>query len=600
MDSVDEIKQKLDIVTVVGEYVQLKKAGANFKGACPFHNEKSPSFFVTPDRQIFHCFGCSEGGDMFTFIQKIEGVEFPEALRILAKKAGVELKSFDPRTTSLKNKLQDVCSAAASFWHGNLTKSIGKKANDYIKQRGLNTDTVEKFKIGYAPDSWDLTMKHLLGEKFTETEIFQAGLTIKNDKGGYYDRFRDRLIFPIQDLHGNMVGFTGRALKSDEPAKYINTPESLIYHKSKVLYGLDKAKKSIRQISYAVVVEGNMDVIACHQAGYENVVACSGTALTLDQIQLIKRYTPNVALCFDQDEAGQLAAQRSIDLLFSQEMNVKIVNVITGKDPDECIKNNPKDWEESLRKSKSAMQFYFDKYLTEEALQDINKKKVAAKNILQEISKIKDKIEKDHWIKKSAETLGVKENLLWESLPGGTRIQEYKNIKLKQNVDISPDQNEQPREKTKEEQYFERVITILLNYPELIAYAEDYFLPEMVHKAELQEFYKSLILYYNENVRELTKEQINQWIQTDGHQLSQGYLDSLVLYVDKIYEDFDLNQINLELVGLINSLKINFMTKKVSELSEKLNQAEKVGDHELIDKYIKDITVYSEQLAKLK
>ncbi len=595
MDSVDEIKQKLDIVDVVGEYVQLKKAGANFKGRCPFHNEKTPSFFVTPDRQIFHCFGCSEGGDMFTFLQKIEGIEFPEALRILAQKAGVQLQQFDPRATSQKNRLQDVCAEAAKFWQTILTSPAGKKASDYIKGRKIKTDTAEQFKLGYAPDSWDDTSKHLREKGYNETEIFQAGLTIRREKStGYYDRFRDRLVFPIQDLHGNIVGFTGRTLKSDEQAKYINTPESPIYHKGRILYGLDKAKQAIRKIGYGVVVEGNMDAMTAHEAGYANVVACSGTALSQEQVILLKRYSDNVALCFDQDEAGQTAAKRSIDLLFSNEMNVKIIELVSGKDPDECIKNNIKDWEQSLRGAKTAMQFFFDRNLTPENLANIGKKKIAAKNVLTEIAKLPNKIEKDYWIKKLAEILSVADSILWESLPGIKSGREELQSKKSE-----PITSAKPI-KTQELQFLERIMTILLNYPKLISYAEEHLAADVICNEDWRAFYKALIILYNENNQQLPKEKIFKWLEGGEQKLDRIYLNSLMILIDQEYEGFSADEIKKEIITLINSFKMHSLEDRMQELNQKLMQAEKAGQREVIDECIRQLQLYSDQLVKLK
>lgn len=591
MDQVEEIKEKLDIVNVVNEYVQMRKAGVNWKARCPFHNEKTPSFMVNPDRQIFHCFGCNEGGDMFTFIQKIEGVDFPEALRLLAAKAGVRLEKTDPRVISLKNKLIDICSAACLHWQEILTRPEGQIARDYIERRKLKKETVEQFKIGYALESWDDLSKFLLGKGFKESEIFQAGLSVMKEQGtGYYDRFRGRLIFPIEDIHGNVVGFSGRILTEEKMAKYINTPESQIYHKGRILYGLDKAKQTIREQGYVVIVEGNMDVIACHQAGYKNVVACSGTALTPDQIGILKRYTENAMLCFDQDEAGQLAARRSIDLLLAEEMNIKIVQLVYGKDPDECIKNNPKDWEASLRTSKLIMQFYFDKFLTPDIRANIAKKKQAAKIILAEIIKLKNKIELDHWLKELAERLDVAEDILRESLPQ----------RLAGKPDKTKEEITAPRGKTREQDYLERVFTILISRPKLIGYASDNLLPEMVSDASLNRFYINLIIYYNEARETISRESTLEWLSQNDNGLDKNYVDSLIVYVDKIYEGFDDARLQQELVDLVRNLKRSYLEQKVGKLRGYLAAAEKIKNDAEADKLSKEIQIESENLAKLK
>lgn len=598
MDHVEEIKQKLDIVNIIGEYLELKKAGSNFKGRCPFHNEKTPSFVVSPDRQMFHCFGCGEGGDMFTFIQKQEGLEFPEALRILANKAGVEIERFDPRVTSQKNRLIEVCEATTEFWQRQLKESSGEKASDYIVARKLTSETIESFKLGYAPESWDLTMKYLHDAKFNETEIFKAGLTVKKDRGtGYYDRFRDRIIFPIQDVHANVVGFTGRTMKEDEGAKYINTPEGPIYHKSKVLYGLDKAKQAIREAKYVVVVEGNMDVITAHQAGYKNVVACSGTALTIDQILLIKRFTDNVALCFDSDDAGQMAAKRSIDLLYEAEVNIKIVELVKGKDPDECINLDVKAWEQSLREAKTAMQYYFDKHLTNDNLDNISKKKEIVKLLLQEINKLKDKIEQDHWLKKLAQILQVEARLLWESLP------QAKSNLMKTRV-VAPEQKDVQSsvkvDKSRDVQLLERVLTIIINHPKLIGYAQEYLLPDHMIVGDLKTFYKNLILYYNEDKQGLSQKTINQRLETETQEISQSYLNSLILNIEEAYEEFSDEQIRQELIELIIAYKKYYFEQQIKNLNSQLAVLESQNDAQVVEDHLKKIIAFSEQLALLK
>jgi len=594
MDQVDEIKQKLDIIAVIGEYVQLKKAGVNWKGRCPFHNEKTPSFMVNPDKGIFHCFGCNEGGDVYTFIQKIEGIDFPEALRLLAAKAGVQLEQYDPRVSSQKNKLMDICSAATNHWQEILFSDQGKKAMEYLVKRGLTEATIKAFKFGYALESWDDLFKYLKTKGYQEGEIFLAGLTVEKSGGrGYYDRFRDRVIFPVLDIHGNVIGFSARAMKKDEAAKYINSPENPIYHKGRTLYGLDKAKQAIRDTGYVIIVEGNMDVVACHQAGFKNVVACSGTALTVEQVNILKRYTENVALCFDQDEAGQRAAQRSIDLLFEAELNVKVIKLEFGKDPDECIKHDVKLWEKSLRSAKLVMQFYIDKFLTEEAVKNINQKKVAVKTILQEIAKIKNKIEQSHWIKEVSNRADVSEAVLRQSIPYFSEAQDKQ--KIVKNID---DELEMAA-KSQEFEYLDRILTIIINQPQLISYAEQYLLPENIDDASTRTFYKNLLIYYNKSSRQLGRKELLAWL-TQNQDLPQSRLDSLIIYIDKVYEGFGLEDFNNELIGLIRTLNRHCLEQKIKYLSKQLEAADQRKDRGTAEELLREMQLYSEQLAKLK
>ncbi len=591
MDQVDEIKQKLDIIQVVGEYVQLKKAGVNWKGRCPFHNEKTPSFMVNPDKGIFHCFGCNEGGDIYTFIQKIEGIDFPEALRLLAAKAGVPLEQYDPRVSSQKNRLMDICSSATNHWQEILTKSQGQKAREYLQRRGLTDSTIKSFKFGYALESWDDLFAYLKGKGFSEAEIFLAGLTVEKSGGrGYYDRFRDRITFPVSDIHGNVIGFSARAMNKDEAAKYINSPENPIYHKGRTLYALDKAKQAIRDTGYAIIVEGNMDAVTCHQAGFKNVVACSGTALTVEQIKILKRYTDNIALCFDQDEAGQRAAQRSIDLLLDAEMNIKIIQLAFGKDPDECIKHDIKLWEQSLRGAKLVMQFYIDKYLTDESLVNINAKKSATKIILNEVAKIKNKVEQSYWLKELANKLDVSEAILKESIP---------NVVTENTGGSAKETTPVKKEKTVDLEYLERVLTIIINQPQLIAYAEEFMPPEIISDPALGLFYKNLLITYNKASRQLGRKDVVAWL-TENQDLPRAYLDSLIIYIDQVYEGFRAEDFNNELIGLIRTLTRHHLESKIKQLSKQLVEVEKKKDKEQTDNLLREMQNYSEQLAKLK
>jgi len=593
MDNVQEIKQKLDIVAFIGEYIQLARTGVNWKGRCPFHNEKTPSFFVNEDRQSFHCFGCGAHGDIFTFVEKMEGLEFVEAMKILAQKAGVQLQEFNSEKSGLKERLKEICELSASYWQKCLLEPVGAHALEYVNKRGLTEDTRQEFRIGYAKDSWDDLMRLMMSRGFTETEIFQAGLTVKKDSGnGYYDRFRDRVIFPIQDVHGNVIGFTARTLKAEENAKYLNTPEGMLYHKGDILYALDKAKSQIRQKNYAVVVEGNMDAVSCHQAGFKNVVACSGTALTPAQISLLKRYSKNIALCFDQDEAGQNAARRTIDLLLAADVNIKIVQVVYGKDPDECIKNNPENWNQSLKIAKSAMQYYFDSFLTPENLGNILKKKDAVDRVVSEIVKMPNKIEQDHWFKQLAQILDVSVNLLRESLP-------QKKVEPRGFIAQKPVASAVPVFQPKKESTVERILTILMNYPEFIGYSVENFSLDLVEDNFLGKIYKNIIIIYNQFSSDITKKALIDELSKPELEIEQSYLDSLFICVDKIYEGFTRELIQEELVALIKSAKKAFFEKKVNVLRQSISISEQNKTADIAD-ILKDFQYYSQKLAELK
>src|SRR3990167_3451002 len=347
-DNVSKIKERLNVVDVISGYLKVQKAGANFKAQCPFHNEKTPSFFISPERQIWHCFGCQKGGDIFTFVKQMEGVEFPEALRILAARAGIELEEFDSTIKDSKDRLYQICEASARFFEKQLSHSgTGQRAVEYLKSRGLEGATMAKFRLGFAPGAWDSLSGYLRNSGFTEKEIVDAGMVIKRESEGIYDRFRLRIMFPISYVNGRVVGFTGRILEGDEKeAKYINTPQTLIYDKSRILYGLEHSRGDIRKKDKCLLVEGNMDVVMSHQAGVTNVVASSGTALTPMHLAILKRYTDNLDFCFDTDSAGAMATKRGIGMALGQNFSVRAVSIDDKdcKDPADYVQkygNNP-------------------------------------------------------------------------------------------------------------------------------------------------------------------------------------------------------------------------------------------------------------------
>jgi len=423
MDSqIEEIKNKLNVLDIVGGYVKLSKTGVNWRGVCPFHSEKGPSFFVSPARQMWHCFGCGVGGDIFEFIKKIEGIEFGDALRILASKAGVELKRENPQLISDRKKLYEICDLSCSFFEKQLESSEwGKKAKEYLLKRGIKDETIKKWRLGYSPDTWQSLSDFLVGRGYTRDEIIKGGLAVQSEKNNNpYDRFRGRIIFPIFDLNSQVIGFSARIFKDDQkgtPAKYINTPQTLLYDKSNVLYGINFAKLPIRKMDCCVLTEGNTDAIMCHQAGFENTVAVSGTALTPMHLNLLKRYSNNLLLAFDMDSAGETATKRGINLAESQGFNIKVIDTYSGaKDPAEIILDNPKNWEASVGSARTIMDFYFDSAFAKFDKKTPEGKKEIGKIILPAIKRLVNKIEQSFWIQKLADMLGVNESAVREEL----------------------------------------------------------------------------------------------------------------------------------------------------------------------------------------
>lgn len=424
---VDQIKQKLAIEDVVGSYIKLERAGQNFKGRCPFHNEKTPSFFVSPDRGSYYCFGCNAKGDIFSFVEQFEGLDFMGSLKMLAQRAGVTLE-FDRNSqgqATEKERLFSIMEEATVFFEQTLSRS--PEAQKYILSRGITKETAEKFRLGFALPEWRLLYTHLKGKKYTDQDIEKAGLAKKPEEAGkgYYDRFRGRVMFPISDSSGRVIAFSGRILVDDgKSAKYLNSPDTPLFNKSTVLYGIDKAKQDIRIKNYSILVEGQMDLVLSHQAGIRNTVAVSGTALadslvskenTINNLGIVKRLSNNIILAFDSDGAGRKAAMRSAQIALGLGMDVKIASMPEGKDPADLILENPELWKGVLRNSKPVVEFQLDTVLS----QTVDSRKIPKAlrdNVLPFIAPLTGAMEKAHYIKLIKEKTGLSEESIKEDL----------------------------------------------------------------------------------------------------------------------------------------------------------------------------------------
>ena len=427
-DQVREVKQKADIVSIIGERVKLKKAGRNFMALCPFHSEKTPSFNVSQELGIFKCFGCGESGDVFSFLEKFEGMEFPEALRYVADKAGVKLEAFRPsREYAAREKMMAILSLAAEFYHYLLmTHKVGEEARQYLKQRGMWKKTIETFQLGYAPMSWEGLMKYLMGKKGYEgQDLEQLGLVIRKTKGGhYYDRFRGRIMFPLTNQRGQVVGFSGRLLEAqakDSPehkttaeqgAKYINTPETTFYHKSELLYGLSVTKQAIKKEDKAIVTEGEFDVLSSWQGGVKNIVAIKGSALTEAQIRLLGRYSKNVSLALDADQAGEESTKRGIALADKLGMNVRVIQLVGGKDPDEVARAGKERWKRLVKRAVSVYDFYLSSTLRRYDSTTGEGKRQISRELAPILAGISSQVEQAHYIGKLAKALSVAEEVV--------------------------------------------------------------------------------------------------------------------------------------------------------------------------------------------
>lgn len=628
----DEIKSRLDIVDLIRDYIQLKPAGVNFRALCPFHREKTPSFMVSPDKQIWHCFGCGEGGDHFSFVMKMEGLSFVEALRLLAPKAGVALKRADPKLTSQKNRLLDIMEAAANYYYKNLIENKGAEPiRQYLKKRGVKDETIDDWQIGYAPDSWDDLIIFLKNKGFGENEIFLAGMSIKKEgTSRFYNRFRDRIMFPIKNANGQTVAFSARVNPAKEETekmgKYINSPQTMIYDKSGILFGLDKAKMAIKNEGQAVLVEGQMDVITAHQHGFKNVVASSGTALVGEQdrlkseselqkkqIDLLKRYTNNIALAFDMDAAGQRAADRGIREAMRAEMNVRVVKIAAGEDPDSYIKNNPTGWAKAVKEAKPIMEHYFEIIFSGLNQDKIENRREAARQLLPIIAKIGNQIEQSHWLKQLSQKIDAPENILRETMLAAMKKEKSYQKESRPEALLS-------RPKNREELLSESFLALLLKFPDLIEYGLNQINVDQIPGLANEVIYKNLIIYYNSVIESWTQKPegegrppieysgFKSWLEKNispKENLSQppsdpshnyfSLLDRLVLLGERDYYNFDNSEARAELVKIIAVLKRNYFQNRMKEITKLVAESERSGDRSRAQELMEELKLLSDE-----
>lgn len=421
---VQQIKERLSIEEVVSSYIKLDRAGANLKARCPFHNEKTPSFFVSPDRGSYYCFGCGAKGDIFTFIEEFEGLDFKGALKILAERAGVPLVQYNKEKEGEKERLYKAMEEATKFFEKNLVEN--QEALKYLRERGLENKTIRDFRIGFVKNDWRELYSHLQMIGFTDIEIEKAGLAKKTEKG-MYDRFRGRIMFPISDSSGRIIAFSGRILEDDgKSAKYLNSPETPIFNKSSVLFGIDKAKDSIRKNNFSILVEGQMDLILSHQAGFKNTVASSGTAMTdsilskeniINNLGLITRLSKNIVLAYDADKAGINASNRFAKIALSLGMDVKVAGMPENMDPADVIsKIGPDAWRESIRNSKHFIEFMLERILKDNSIDRRKMGREIKERLLPFVNDLESSIEKSHFIALVSDKTGIAENALMEDL----------------------------------------------------------------------------------------------------------------------------------------------------------------------------------------
>lgn len=589
MDPVEQIKQKIDIADLIGEYITLKKAGTSFKGLCPFHGEKTPSFVVSAERQVWHCFGCQKGGDHFTFIEDIEGIGFSESLKMLAEKAGVKLTStpFRSGIDEEKNTLFEINHRASQYYNFVLTKhKAGEEALRYlVKERGINEKLINSFSLGYAPNSMDSLVTYLIRKgKYSKKQLVNAGLATEKN-GRIFDFFRNRIIFPLQDPRGNIIGFSGRNFGEENNfgPKYINTRETLIYKKSYSLFGINFSKDHIKKEGKAIVMEGEFDVLSSIANGISNVVAIKGTALTEEQINLLKRFAKKIVLCFDTDIAGIEAQKRSIQLMEEEGISSAVVIPPHGKDPDELLRTNPTEFKIALKHEKSVYDFIIETAVKEESRKTVEGKANIIAKSRSFIKGINNEIVKEHYIKKLSNLL----NTSFESV--AAEIEKAPSFQIKKLT-------ETPKKVLSREESLEQHLLALIvqseNPYESLQLAESIVGGDNFLTGSYAKIFSSLNKYFKTN----NKFEPEKFSKTLGEELiyafNLSYLRPLPKFESDILRTKELERTASEILRL--SLK-----RKLKDLSDKLKMEENEADEVKAEKLQEEFSLTADKLKEI-
>jgi len=604
MDQIEQVRSKTDIVELINSYVPLKKMGRNFQALCPFHSEKTPSFIVSPERQIFKCFGCGLAGNVFNFLMEYEKMEFGEALRFLAERAGIKLQRFRPsKTYQEKEKLMQINHLASEFYHYILLNhQVGKRGLGYLLARGISKSLMKTFKLGYAPENWNNLQDYLVKKKgYQRIDLEKAGLIIKG-RNSYYDRFRGRVVFPLFDHRSNPVGFSGRTLEKTlkglpagrQGAKYINTPETMLYHKSDLFYGLNLTSKQIKNKNLAIIVEGELDLISSCKAGVKNVVAIKGSALTENQVNLIKRFTDNIALSLDEDLAGDAAARRGIEIADEAGLNIRVIQLAYGKDPDECAQHSPKLWHQSVKKSIPVFDFYLKSALKRLGKKGAESKKKISEELIPIWVKITNEVVKAFYIKKLANVLKVSEEAVIKEME---RWQKKQAIEGSTRTKKAPSQTEKEPSKSRREKLEELLLALILQVKGkkeawLLEIDLSYFKSNPIKR-----IFKTLKEFVEQN-KKLSKEfKINDFAKKLPEELVETldrlYLTELQLDLgdeDKFKREFKKTKYELEKI---------YLKEKLKSLVEKIRQAEKSKKTSKTEKLKLKFTQISQKLKDL-
>lgn len=589
----DEIKQRLDLVEVVQEYLPLKKSGANFKANCPFHQESSPSFMVSQSKQIWHCFGCHEGGDVFSFVQKIEGVDFYESLKILGEKAGVKIVQKNPEANKKKEQLLSILEVAAEFYHKILLDHPkAEEAREYFKGRGVTEETIKTFQLGYSPDAWDTLLKFLLQRGYSQQAIIDAGLVVyQQEKNRIYDRFRHRVMIPLRDVYGAVVGFTARAIGEDySGGKYINSPQSDAYDKSQVVFGLSFAKKAIKNEGYVVIVEGNMDVIASHQVGVLPVVAVSGTALTESQLRLLKRFTQTTLFAFDADAAGILAARRGVELALQQGMDVKVLTIPAGKDPDDCIREDVNLWKTAIKEAKPVIEYLIDLGVKQHNVATPEGKKAVAEDLKPLLKMLPNSVDRGHYIQKLASEIGVSLEMIREMMKAPISQSAKKSV---------PDTKAEPIQQIgPNDQAIQEILALILCEQSL--YAELGELDDLIVNSIHAPLYKHWKLSYDNLVNKGSDQIDTSLLFIDSESGLQTVFTRLQLFADKEFADLTPQQCREAFMARKQFLMRRALQGKLQTIQQAIKQAEQIGDKNKLNDLYQDFQLVSNDLMKIQ
>jgi DNA primase len=576
--SVEQIKEKLSIEDVIGSYIKLERAGNSLKARCPFHNEKTPSFFVSPDRGGYYCFGCGVKGDIFTFVEEFEGIDFVGALKILADRAGVQLEKISPKVADKKERLYYLLEVTTEFLEKNLQNE--EIPLDYLKKRGLTEKTIKDWRIGYVRNEWRTIYDHLKSKGFLDEEMERAGV-IKTEGQNTYDRFRGRIMFPLFDSAGRVIAFSGRimpAFDDGKAGKYLNSPQTEIFDKSKTLYGFDRAKLSIRKLDFSVLVEGQMDIIMSHQAGFTNTVASSGTALTAEHLKLLKRISNRIIMSFDSDNAGAKAAERGWALALASGMEVKVAAIPKGYDPADLILRNKEEFKDVLKNAVHIIDFLLERVYQENT--DERKIGIAIKNkVLPYLSLIDSNIEKSHYVSKISGRTGIKEEAIWDDL---------KKVKLDEDY-VSRSTGSTSSGQAKEESV-EKTVDIL---PKGSAERS------LASIIALEESRKVKVLDPS-----LVREKVKNILKSDEYDLLDENIKKmsgeLAFEAESYYGDLDEVKFNKELDYILLNLQEDIFKKELADLMLELKKAEHAKENDKAISILQRCNEITKKLHQIK